>query len=260
MTRRRFRKAVRLDKLAPHFGGEFFDSLSLLESVADGSGPYVMIELGAGFGRWPAFAAQLCRGVGRPIGRLVACEAEPKHFRWLRQHLRDNGVDPAYSAVIEAAVSDRRGKTPFYVGAAAEWYGQSNVRNSIGSEPFGLAGWLRRRVGAGRVMERVAMADTVALADIVTDCPPVVDFMHVDIQGSEFDVFRPAMELMTAKVRRVHAGTHSPDTAAAAGRDLDGLLADLFRKLGWANLHRVKPGETRDIFGHAVEFNDGVQS
>ena len=257
VTRRRFRKTIRLEKFAPSLGDEFFDWLGLFESVLEARGPYVMVELGAGYGRWTAFAAQLCRALGRPLGCLVACEAEPMHHRWLLQHLGDNGVDPSAHRMIRAAVSDRRGRAPFYVGAAAEWYGQSLT--SRAARASGVAGWLRRLGRAPGVMEEVAMVETVTLADILAGDLPTVDFMHVDIQGVEFDVFRPAMELMSSKVRRVHVAIHSATTEAAAGRDLDVLVAGLFEEQGWTNLQRARPGETRDLHERAVMFNDGVQ-
>jgi len=264
ITRRAFRKAdVPIEKFVPSFNDEFYDWLGLFESVLDGRSAYVIVELGAGYGRWIALAANLCHAVGRPLGLLIACEAEPTHFRWLLTHLRDNGVDPARHRMINAAVARQRGTAPFYVGAATEWYGQSIAQNVIDSGRWprrGLTGWLDRLRGASKPMAEAKMVDTVGLADILTDDVPTVDLMLVDIQGSEFDVFEPAMHLVDAKVRRVHVAIHSTNTEAAAGRDLGKMVSDLFQRHGWTSLVRVEPGEIRGIYGHPARFNDGVQN
>ena len=40
---------------------------------------------------------------------------------------------------------------------------------------------------------------------------PLVDLMDIDIQGAENVVIHPAMEMLNARVKRLHIGTHSPD-------------------------------------------------
>ena len=246
---------------APSFSEDFYDWLDLLESVADGKDPYVFVELGAGFGRWAVHAAHLCRAVGRPLGRLTACEAEPTHYRWMLTHFRDNDVDPANHRLIEAAVAGSRGTIPFYAGAASSWYGQSIAQNVIdfGVKPrTGIAGLLRRLLSREKPQERVDMIPAIVMEDVLKETPKV-HFMHIDIQGAEFDALEHSMDLLDRCVKRVHVGTHSPTTEATRGRDMDKLVGDLFVAHGWRPKVTVRSGETKSVHGHIITFVDGVQ-
>jgi hypothetical protein len=113
--------------------GEASEWQALLDALAEASGRLTMLELGAGFGRWTVYAAAAVR-LYRPElrYRLVAVEAEPTHFRWLRQHTRDNGLRRWSRAgsyrLVEAAVSGQDGGDNFYVGDPRAWYGQALVR------------------------------------------------------------------------------------------------------------------------------------
>ena len=50
-----------------------------------------MIELGAGWGKWIVSGAVAARRCG--IDSLViGVEAEPEHYKWMREHLVDNDV------------------------------------------------------------------------------------------------------------------------------------------------------------------------
>ena len=246
---------------APSFSEDFYDWIDLLESVADGEDPYVFVELGAGFGRWAVHAANLCRAVGRPVGGLTACEAEPKHFRWMLTHLRDNDIDPGNHRLIEAVVAGSRGTVPFYVGAASSWYGQSIAQNVIDyqSRPrVGVGSLLRRLLSREKVMERVEMIPAVVMEDVLKDLP-TVHFMHVDIQGAEFDVLEHSMDLLGRCVKRIHVATHEPATEATRGRDMDRLVGDLFRAHSWRPRLAIRSGETTKVHGRSITFVDGVQ-
>src|SRR5262245_34029562 len=63
---------------------------SILEAVEAARGRFVMIELGAGYGRWLVNAALAARQRDLEV-ELVGVEAEPTRIRWLREHLADNG-------------------------------------------------------------------------------------------------------------------------------------------------------------------------
>jgi hypothetical protein len=72
-----------------------------------------MVELGAGYGRWAVRAAAALRQL-RPIPfHLIAVEGEPRHYRWLRQHLSDNRIASDACTLIEGVVSDHRTKCFF---------------------------------------------------------------------------------------------------------------------------------------------------
>ena len=251
-----------LDAFAPSFSEDYFDWLDLLDAVSRETLPFIMAELGAGYGRWLVHGANLCRLVGRPLGLLIACEAEPTHYEWMQEHFRDNGYSPSSHRLLEAAVSDTPGSLPFYVGSAASWYGQSIAANRI---RYGrprlpdMGKLLRQLTGQERPMDSVRHVKALTLQDIIADVPRI-DLMHVDIQGAEYDVLRSSIDLLNSKVDSIHVGTHSPDVEATRGRDMDALVQELLREAGWRQRTRVRPGETIVRAGRNVTFVDGVQS
>lgn len=251
-----------LDAFAPSFSEDYYDWIDLLDAVPDRSAPFTMVELGAGYGRWLAHGGNLCVKVGRPLGLLVGCEAEPSHFRWMREHLRENGHPPECCRLHEAAVAETGGTLPFYVGVPANWYGQSIAANVLQHGSFrrpNIGRFLRRLLGKERPMDSVRLVRAVPLGDVVGELG-VVDFMHVDIQGAEYDVLSAARHLVDAKVRSIHVGTHSPDVEATRGRDMDASIGNLFASLGWTPKFHVKPGESVALHGRTIKFVDGVQS
>jgi hypothetical protein len=80
-----------------------------------------MLELGAGPGRGIANGAAAARSLGRPF-HVVGVEAEPTHFRWMQEHLRDNRI-AENAETIEAAAAPSDGKVPFHVGAPSDGTG-----------------------------------------------------------------------------------------------------------------------------------------
>ncbi len=91
----------------PSVDEEYFEWIDLLESVLAAERSYTMIELGAGYGRWVIRAALALKQFnGQLPYRLIAVEAEPTVFQWLRQHFRDNEIDASKHLVIHGAVSE----------------------------------------------------------------------------------------------------------------------------------------------------------
>ncbi|MFZ1993011.1 MAG: hypothetical protein WAU75_02800, partial [Solirubrobacteraceae bacterium] len=62
---------------------------AVLDALEDASGRLTMIELGAGFGRFTVNAAAALRRYRPELKhRFIAVEAEPTHYKWMRQHTR----------------------------------------------------------------------------------------------------------------------------------------------------------------------------
>jgi FkbM family methyltransferase len=168
---------------------------ALLDAVAGASGRLTMIELGAGFGRWTVYAAAAIRRYRPELKyRFVAVEAEPTHFRWLRQHTRDNGLRRWSRAgsckLIEAAVSRRGGREEFFFGDPQGWYGQALVRPE-------------NETADASVTE----VETVRLSDLLRRLDRV-DLVDLDIQGAELEVLSEAARYL-GHVRRIYVETHS---------------------------------------------------
>jgi len=233
---------------------EYFEWIAVLEAAAEASEHFTMIELGAGWGRWLAIGALAVRQVsGIPI-MLVGVESEPQHFKWMKQHLADNGIKPEEQNLIQAAVAAADGHVWFRVGAAADWYGQSIAEGRLPS--FGLRQLARLRQSVRRRLARdatpaVQLVPAVSLTTVLRPHERV-DFIDVDIQGAEADVIEPAAESLDSKVRRIHIGTH---TAEAESR-----LRALFGRLGWQCIYDFPAGGASETLWGRILFEDGAQT
>jgi len=236
---------------------EYPEWIDVLESVVSARGSYTFIELGAGFARWSVRAAQAVRQYSGLPFHLVAVEAEPAHFQWLGQHLRDNGIDPGEHKLIQAAVRADSGDALFYVsledgkdGGPAEWYGQcvAKERDRVvagRSEYLGLAAQQHR---SGYRSIRVA---ATTLQEILRDLQRV-DLMDLDIQGEELAVIASAIDEISRCVKRLHIETH--------GRRIDKGLRRLLPQFGWRCLAEYKCYSEQNTPWGRVNFTGGAQS
>lgn len=243
----------------PPFDEEYFEWLDILEAVNQASETFVMIELGAGYGRWCARAAAAVRTKPDCRFHFVAVEAEPAHFRWIHDHFRDNGIDPNAQDLIWAAVGAKPGFVPFWVGAADGWYGQAIA--VVDEKPLLPDVRTRRRLRARSALGRppVATSDDravtwipcVTLADVIAPYPKV-DLIDLDVQGAEYEVLASAIDLLNERVRRIHIGTHSPE--------IEEQLRQLFTAQKWEVVNDYPGQATSQTEYGSIHFGDGVQT
>jgi FkbM family methyltransferase len=237
----------------PTDGEHVLDWIPLIDAVAGSGHTFVMVALGAGWGRWLSAGAFAARQLAREC-KLVGVEAEPTHFNWMLRHLAQNGIDPARHRIIRAAASNTAGPCWFHIGGnAAGWYGQSIVPDSdVPPEITAQAPlWSEVSIGDTR-LQRVCSVD---LRDVVSGLP-TIDYMHMDIQGAEAAFLEAYPELLQQHVRAVNVGTHSSQ--------IEDRLQALFRTLKWrcaydvplksAVMVRVGSSDAQ-----RVAFGDGVQ-
>lgn len=240
----------------PPVSEDFFEWLDVLESVAESSGRYTIVELGAGWGRWLVNAAAALRQLNpeRPF-LLVGVEAEPTHFRWLAQHLADNGIDPGEHVLIRAAAAAEDGRVRFRLGDPAAWYGQAIEPDDPSAKASGpvsrLLRWARNTVDDRRRSRPVRRVRAVSLATLLGRLD-AVDLVDADVQGVEADLFEVAGDVLDAKVRRVHIGTHSAE--------IEHRLRSFFGGLGWECRFDFAGGGVRETPWGPVPFEDGAQS
>lgn len=210
--------------------------------------PFTMIELGAGFGRWLANAAgavRAYRGTGSrefelPPPRLIAVEAEPQHFSWIAEHLRDNGIAFDPGDLHHAACAAEDGAVDFYCGAAARWWGQEIVRPG------------RRAIEKfeGQAVQRVAVR-ALGLTTLLRGLDRV-HFIDSDIQGAEAEVFTAAGEALDRCVERVLIATHN--------RAVEERLRAFFRTdRGWICEMDFACRAVNDTPVGRIDFEDGLQ-
>jgi FkbM family methyltransferase len=262
-----FREVGPIDRVVqatyPSFDEEYFEWIDLMEAAVRAKGRFTMIELGAGFGRWLVRGAFAVRLLNSLPCVLIGIEAEPQHYRWMLRHFADNGISPSKHLLVNAAVSDTNGDVWFMVGKSESWYGQRiALPYEVGRRPGGAMRRLvelvtfsqKRTTVPGTTgessydLERVRSVTLNGLLDPLD----VVDLVDLDVQGAELQVLSSASEQMSAKVKRVHIGTH--------GSDLETGLRNLFKGLGWKNVFDYSCSHAHDTEYGAIKFIDGVQS
>ena len=216
---------------------DVFEWVDLLEAVDGARGRFVMVELGAGFGRWLVNGAIAARQRGLEIS-LVGVEAEPTRFQWLREHLADNGIDPDSHRLEHAAVAGRNGVALFQTGKANSYYGQRLVTRA-------------RNLGFPLLGGRLRPVKTVGLAKLLEPFQRV-DFVDLDVEHAEADVLEAAAAAIDEKAARVHIGTHS--TA------IEQRLRELFQALKWKPRFDAPIGQTVQTEFGEIAFENGVQS
>lgn len=215
----------------PKMQGEYPQYVDLLESINLAQHTFTMIELGAGYGRGLVRAAAYLRRARPALEfRLIGVEAEPQHFRWMKQHFQDNGLNPDEHTLIQAAVAARSGQAKFHARKPGEWYGQAIISYT------------------GQDVLKVPTVDLGSLLEPLQ----VVDLIDIDVQGVEAEVLSTARDLLPGKVRRIHVGTHSAEIEAELRR--------LFHQLGWVCLNDFPCRSRSETAYGPIEFQDGVQT
>lgn len=263
----------------PRFSENYFEWIDLLEAVAAAKDRFVMFELGAGWGNWIVNAAlAVQRYHGTLPYTLVGVEAEPTHFKWMVQHLRNNGIDPSRHELIMAAVSDKDGTTYFPAGGnPAISYSQAimdtahtpSTAQYINHSVQSVFRKIPTLVRTGRILDlkrisgwvhrtfmdppRSIQVKTVCLKTLLRSYDRV-DLIDMDVQGAEYSVLSAAREELDAKVKKVHVGTHGP------GRQIEKNLRIFFHELGWENKYDFENTSRVETEYGPIQFSDGIQS
>ncbi|WP_197272347.1 FkbM family methyltransferase [Brevundimonas sp. AAP58] len=197
---------------------------------AAGQDQLSVVELGAGWGPWVSLGAVTAARLGFAKASIVAFEADATRFAAMRRHLTINGV-------IEADAPDfgRQGRFEWRLHHAAAhsengalyWPANSNVHDA-GMAAIHEAGAVQDY--RGQTIDTIEVK-AVSVTEAI-DHLPVVDFMHIDIQGGEADLIPCLLDVLQQKVRVLFIGTHS--------RKIEGDFIDLLSSRGWG-LHRERP-------------------
>jgi FkbM family methyltransferase len=212
----------------PPFDSLYLELIAVLEAVMAAEEHFTMLELGAGYGYWTAIAAAALKQTKNLPYTFVPVEADPRHFQWMTEHFRDNGIDAQSVHAMQAAVTATDGKVGFHVGGKTT--GMDCLDQAIGGSH---------------------MVDAVSLASLLRPLG-TVDLIHVDVQGAELDVLRAGEWELDEKVKRVCVGTHS--------RQIEEGLRSLFRSLGWKPMRDIPCFSSTETEWGVMSFNDGVQS
>jgi FkbM family methyltransferase len=219
---------------SPHAG--YFELIFLLESLFACESPeFTFIELGAGYGPWLVTAHRAAALSSGPKVNLVGVEMVPQHFKWMHDHLRQNGIDPTEHRLIHAAVSDRDGE--------ALYRPEPDMQLDYGQQV------LKRGAGSLGNEDATYVVPCIALSGLLEDHESV-DLVHVDIQGEELRAIGEGLDQLRRHVRRLIVATHS--------RRIHRELRALLDGGGWERRYdfRMRKRE-RTEFGD-IQFLDGL--
>ncbi|MGD9981974.1 MAG: FkbM family methyltransferase [Hyphomonadaceae bacterium] len=220
-----------------------FEWIDLAAAIDDARDRFVIVELGAGFGRWIGSAACMIRQSRPDLAyRLLAVEADPTHFSWIAAYLLDNGVDPAAHKLIYGAACGRDGAIDFVSGHPGDWYGQA-LASTFGAE-------------TGFRHDDRPSAKTITVPGLsletVTRGEGMIDLLHMDVQNAEGEIIETSLDLLQARVRRAHIGTHSPA--------VEKTVREAFSSLGWTCAADFPANSVSATPYGPIQFGDGVQS
>lgn len=190
---------------------------------------FCAVEIGAGWGPWMAACGVIARRLGFEAIQLVGVEASTQRFDLMRQHLLANQLPAPTSAagdIREGEISVRLFNGAVWVSDGNIWFPESEVTD-MGSAAAEQAARVDYRGTRARHRAVPCQRLETLLSDISR-----VDFMHIDIQGAEFDVVNCSIDWLGDHVACLMAATHS--------RVIEGRLIDLMFKKGW-ELYREKP-------------------
>jgi hypothetical protein len=259
-----------IPRLAGGNGEWWFETADWLAAAYEASGRFVMITLGACYGAQAVGAYRALQLINPMPCKLVAVEPEPENFRWLRQHLSDNGIDPSEHWLVHMAISEDNNPVFFPIGAAGSGANNCIATNDPGERRL----FLNETISAGRAAEvlsdivlensvrtstvtlpgeeepaRMKLVSSVTVKDLI-DPFDLVDYLEADIQQSEVLVFPAFIDDLREKVRRIHIGTH--------GAYNHQMLRKLFTDSGWEVVFDYGPDGKYDSPLGQFETCDGV--
>ena len=174
-----FGARTRLSYLSPQWFDELnyitadeqmFEWITIVETILAAEDYYVMVDLGAGYGRWLVNAALLARRFKR-VPFVIGVEAEDTHFCWMKEHLNDNQIAPVEQRLIHAPITGQRRDVPFTIGHANDWYGQA----VLPSADTGFGHWPNAHV---------EMRPSIILQDVIGDTPLSIFSISTSKDGS----------------------------------------------------------------------------
>lgn len=213
------------------FHAEAIEYLALVDALkrAAGRPAFTAVEIGAGWGPWITAAGVIARRRGCTDVRLVGVEAAAPRFALMRCHLETNRLRPAGISDGDASVDGVR--TRLFNGAVWTHDGEIWFPESDAAD-MGSAATAAPADTDYRGAQAKHRAVPCRRLDTLLNDQGIIDFMHIDIQGAEFDLLRDQIDWLQNRVRTLMVATHS--------RVIEGQLVDLLLSRN-LRLHREKP-------------------
>jgi hypothetical protein len=251
-------------------GERWLEAVDCIIAALEAKDHFVMASLGAFYG-YQAVSCHRAIELLNPVPcKLICVEPLAEKIVWIRQHMRDNQIDPDQQWLIQAAIGDSNAPVLFPVGAATIGAHNCVSTNDLSARKHYLQTLLAQdrceqalsdillRNSTGIAKDLIAddnftaeiqFVSCVTLSDVLGPFD-FVDYVESDIQQSEMNVFLPAMDVMWRKVRRLHIGTHGGDVHAALHR--------MFAESGWEIVFSYAPDARHDSALGSFTTGDGV--
>ena len=189
------------------------------------------VEVGAGWGPWTCAAAIIARKLNKRA-HLIAAEMLADKVDQIFRHLRENDVYTDDDQTLEVWHEGRDCNVKVVRAAISASDGIAYVPRVQGSLDHGA----RPSSASAEVDYRGVPIQTdplkaISLTTLIADVP-LIDFMHIDVQGYERQVLPGALPLLNERVATLFVGTHS--------RSIEGELFELMYGAGW-QLLREEP-------------------
>jgi len=204
-----------------------------------------ILEVGAGWAPW-AIGGLVHARKRKQNGVAVAVEADSRKCSWALQHARDNGIEAVHVSgrprklvrLLADALSSWSGTGQFLVVVqAAGWHETTTVEfpdapvEDMGTAVWTLSGSDVDYRGAHLTHSKIpaiAIPDLLAAIRAVGGDQAVVDLLHVDVQGIEFELLQQTADAIQSNTRLMAIGTHN--------RLSEGQLQYFFLERGWGVL------------------------
>jgi len=204
-----------------------------------------IVEIGAGWAPWAVAGLVRAHQHEQP-GIAFAIEADPRKCDWARQHAADNSIPTAtvdgkaskLPKRLRSVVEDWSGIGQLLVVIeAAAWHETTTVDfPSAPVDDMGTAVWTLpgTDVDYRGAHLRHQSIPAIAIEELVTSIrgagsdSAVIDLLHVDVQGVEFDLLRDCAREIQENTRLMAVGTHN--------RLSEGQLQYFFLERGWGLL------------------------
>jgi len=171
----------------------YLDWIAVLSAVSRAKGAFRMAELGAGWAPWLASAFLACQQKRIPEKKIemVGVEADPKHFEWMQQHFERNGMTGDSFKALEGAISAEEGVLRF-----------PDIEEDQKSVDYGAS------VRVGKGLEKFIEVKAISMESIIAEFSGSIDFVHMDIQGEEYEVLDASIDTVNTHVKSIMVGTH----------------------------------------------------
>jgi FkbM family methyltransferase len=181
---------------------------------------FTAVEVGSGWGPWIGLAGVLAKTHGADALCLIGAEASAERYALMCRHLERNGLTSESGMMIKT-----------FHGAIWTHDGEVQFPDS-NLEDMGPAVNAHGATKDYRGHRVTTVSTPCVRLSTLCEGAGLIDFLHIDVQGSELDLLHNDAEWLGHKVRAMMVATHS--------RVIEGGIMDLLGEEGWV-LKREKP-------------------